>query len=162
VPLLVPLVPTDPASLAAAPEYIPQPLQSTKRAGEAFPEEVEFLEMRAGDQPAVTIPASRLPRNYSYTAPEASPSLHSPLNDEEALLFFVYEKWRSNWWHINVPFGAYAWQMPFDPMASPWNWVHFSSILSSIVSLQHVESFLFLSGSSMHGQWRPGFGGCND
>ena len=54
VPLLVPAVPTDAAALAAAPAWNAQPVQHVPRAGQNFPDETEFLEMRAGDVPAVT------------------------------------------------------------------------------------------------------------
>lgn len=77
--------------------------------------------MRNGATPAVTIPASRLPRNYHYSSP-CTPPMNAPLNDAEALQIFVYERWRSNWWHLNSPLGLFAWQMPFDPMSNPWNW----------------------------------------
>ena len=81
----------------------------------------DFIDMRNGATPAVTIPASRLPRNYHYSSP-CTPPLNAPLNDAEALQIFVYERWRSNWWHLNSPLGLFAWQMPFDPMSNPWNW----------------------------------------
>jgi hypothetical protein len=66
------------------------------------------------------------------------------LNDQEALLFFVYERWRQRWWHLNPPWGAYAWQLPFDPMASPWHWDRHTLLSGLLVGvgglLEYVRS----------------------
>jgi hypothetical protein len=128
---------------ADAGPWQPQPTQEVSRSGHGFPDEKDFLSMRAGQVPVLTAPASRLPRSYRFSSP-ASPSLNSPLNDQEALLFFVYERWRQRWWHLNPPWGAYAWQLPFDPMASPWHWDRHTLLSGLMVSvgglLEYVRS----------------------
>ncbi len=103
----------------------------------------DFNDMRNGATPAVTIPASRLPRNYHYSSP-CTPPMNAPLNDTEALQLFVYERWRSNWWHLNSPLGLFAWQMPFDPMANPWNWDRHTVQPENTRSLIHHHHFLHL------------------
>jgi hypothetical protein len=74
-----------------------------------------------GTRPKQTSPLSTLPPR-DHHASLATPPLSAPLNDREALLFFIYERWRGSWWNIDPPYGMYAWQTPYDAMAHPWHW----------------------------------------
>jgi hypothetical protein len=111
--------PSQPFSGTSSEPYQPQRLQRVERAGRGFPDERDFLAMRVGAIPVSTNPVSKLPRGYQYDS-SASPKLEAHLNDDEAMVMFVYERWRETWWYLNPPFGSFAWQLPFDPMANPW------------------------------------------
>ena len=111
-----------------------------------FPNSVEYyqkqklLEKQAKENEALIVkylfrkpnPVSILPENYTYSHPNAIP-FNQPLSKEEADRFYSYEDYIRNWYLTPGFFNMSPFQVPYNPMASPWNWdrsINYAGIIS--------------------------------